>query len=171
MKEGIVRGSVFCVLLLMLLAACANGVATKSQATTTKTTPAITPTPTTSTQGVGAAGCHPPSMIKQTATGWPETQGTGQGMEIWALFFNDLKAGHDQKIVWRLTGAGDPHFTPIGPHGEQARVVFGPEAHDSSNWQHNGEEWGTGFNFPVAGCWDLHVTRGKATGDVWLNIK
>jgi hypothetical protein len=154
----------FCSILLIILTACSTDTATQQKATGT------TPT-ATAQQIVGAPDCKPPSAMRNSTTGLPESQGVGQGMEVWALWFNDLVATHDQKIVWRLTGSGDPQFTTTGPHGEKARVVFGPEEHGSSNWHHNGDEWGTGFNFSVSGCWNLHVTRGQATGDVWVLLK
>lgn len=152
----------FYALLLMVLTACSADAAAQQKAM--RATP-------TAQQVVGAPGCKPPSAMQHSTTGFPESQGVGQGMEIWALWFNDLAATHDQKIVWRLTGSGDPQFTTTGPHGEKARVVFGPEGHGSSSWHHNGDEWGTGFNFPVSSCWNLHVTRGQATGDVWVLLK
>jgi hypothetical protein len=154
----------FYALLFIVLTACSTSAATQPKATGT------TPTATTR-QVIGAPGCKPPSAIDNSATGLPESRGVGKGMEIWALWFNDRVATHDQKIVWRMTGSGDPQFTTTGPHGEKARVVFGPEEHGSSNWHHNGDEWGTGFNFPVSGCWNLHVTRGQATGDIWVMLK
>jgi len=164
--------------LLLLLVACANGPGTTANNSTVKATDtakvvtAVLPSPTsTSAQGVGAANCRPPSAITKSSIGLSETQGTGRGMEVWALLFGDMKARQDQKIVWRLTGEGDPQFTTIGPQGEHARVVFGPELHDGSNWHRPGEEWGTGFNFQTAGCWDLHVVRGKTAGDVWIVVK
>lgn len=164
--------------LLLLLAACANGPGTTANNGTpeatnrTKAVTVVSPSPTPpSAQRMGAANCRPPSAITKSSVGLPEAQGTGRGMEVWALVFGNMKARQDQKIVWRLTGDGDPQFTTIGPHGEHAHVVFGPEPHDSSNWNRPGEEWGTGFNFQTAGCWDLHVVRGKAAGDVWVVVK
>jgi hypothetical protein len=161
--------------LLLLLVACSNDASTAASngaAKTTRSATAMLPPPTaTSTQGARVADCKPASAITKASIGLPEIQGTGRGMEIWALLFGDLKVNHDQKIVWRLTGDGDPQFTTTGPQGEHARVVFGPTAHGSSNWQRPGDEWGIGFNFQAAGCWDLHVSRGKAIGDVWLIIK
>jgi hypothetical protein len=175
-RSGHLRYGWYCCVLAalhLLIVACSNG----TEATTSKVTPQATKAVTatvltaTSTQGVGAAGCKPASAIMNSAIGLPEIRGTGRGMEVWALLFGDLKARNDQKIVWRLTGEGDPQFTTVGPQGEHARVVFGPTAHGSSNWQRPGDEWGIGFNFQMAGCWDLHVSRGKAVGDVWLIIK
>jgi hypothetical protein len=34
-----------------------------------------------------------------------------------------------------------------------------------------GREYGTGFNFPVAGCWDVHVTQGAMKGDVYVVVE
>ena len=153
--------------LLIVLTACSTGaVPTKNNAVVK-----VTATQAQS-QGVGVSGCQPASAIASWQGGGPEeTQGTGRGMEVWALLFNDLKASSDQKIVWRLTGTGSPQFTTLGPEGQHARLVFGPNAHVGSSWDRPGQEWGIGFNFQTKGCWDLHVTRGNAIGDVWLIIK
>jgi hypothetical protein len=68
-----------------------------------------------------------------------------------------------------MTGTGDLKLIALGPQGQQVRPTFGPEFHLGSNWtDHPGEEWGSGFNFPVPGCWDIHATRDDASGDVLL---
>jgi hypothetical protein len=95
--------------------------------------------------------------------------------EVWALLeaTNGLpvKQGSPLKIVWRMTGTGDFHLIAIGPQGQHLPPSWGPEAHGGSNWDRPGDEWGTGFDsLPVAGCWDFHVTRDNASGDVWLVI-
>src|SRR6516225_6007636 len=133
--------------LLLLLVACSNGAGATASSVTAETTKTATTTllAATVTQGVGKPGCRPASTMMTSAVGGPEAQGTGRGMEVWALFFGDLKVKHDQKIVWRLTGDGEPQFTTIGPEGGHARVVFGPTAHSGSNWQRPGDEWGIGF--------------------------
>ena len=154
---------------LIVLTACSTGAAPTKSNVVVKPTAKATAVPS---QGVGASGCKPASAIAQSAGGGPEeTQGTGRGMAVWALLFNDLKASSDQKIVWRLTGNGNPQFTTVGPEGQHARLVFGPTAHSGSSWDRPGQEWGLGFNFQTKGCWDLHVTRGNTIGDVWLVIK
>jgi hypothetical protein len=74
------------------------------------------------------------------------------------------------KIVWRITGSGFFDIVALGPHGMKVPPSQGPTRHLGSNWNRPGDEWGTVFTFPVAGCWDLHVTRDNAFGDVWLKI-
>jgi hypothetical protein len=74
------------------------------------------------------------------------------------------------KIVWRMTGSGDFTIVALGPSGMKIPPSQGPIKHLGSDWNRPGDEWGTVFTFPVAGCWDLHATRGNAFGDVWLEI-
>jgi hypothetical protein len=32
------------------------------------------------------------------------------------------------------------------------------------------DEWGSSFIFPVAGCWDIHASRGNLSGDILLMV-
>jgi len=69
-----------------------------------------------------------------------------------------------------MTGSGDMQIMAQGPDGKSVRpdwLTF----HTGSNWPRPGAEWGTGFTLPVAGCWDFHVHRDDAVGDVWLVVK
>ncbi|HKF38789.1 MAG TPA: hypothetical protein VKB35_17980 [Ktedonobacteraceae bacterium] len=75
------------------------------------------------------------------------------------------------KIVWRMTGSGSFTVVALGPQGMNVPPSQGPIAHLGSNWNRPGDEWGTVFYFPVAGCWDLHATRGTSSGDVWLVVQ
>lgn len=121
---------------------------------------------------LGAPGCHPPSPLDKSNLGFPEAQATTQAMDLWALFLGGLPlVKRDAKIIWRLGPSfGDPiHIVGLGPHGQEIQPLF-LERHGGSNWTRPGEEYGTGFYFPVAGCWDLHVTDGSAVGDVWLIV-
>lgn len=158
-----------CSLLLMLLAACSTN-SSVSSSVTKKSSPVPSPTAVSRTP-LGAPGCQPPSSIQ--SQGIPETQGTATGVQLWALFFAPIPIHPRQeiKIVWRMTGSGSFHLTTHGPHGISAQPTFGPEAHGGSTWNRPGDEWGTGFIFPTAGCWDLHATRGTASGDVWLIVQ
>jgi hypothetical protein len=79
-----------------------------------------------------------------------------------------LPVGKEVKIVWRMTGSGPLRITATRSDGMSARRTFGPEEHTGSNWNRPGDEWGTGFVFPEAGCWDLHLARTLGSGDVWL---
>jgi len=160
-----------CSLLLVLLAACSASSPSSSQVA--KGSPQDS-TPTKSLAApLGAPGCQPPSSLHTSAAKFPEVQGTATGVQLWALLFTVplVSPGKEIKIVWRMTGAGPLHLSTRGPRGTQARLTFGPEEHGGSNWNRPGDEWGTGFIFPVVGCWDLHATRGSASGDVWLVVQ
>src|SRR5450755_65841 len=157
-----------CSLILMLLAACSTNSPVSSSVTKGSSPIAVQGAP------LGAPGCQPPSPIHAASSqGLPETQGTAMGAQLWALFFAGMPIHPKQeiKIVWRMTGSGSFHLSTHGPHGMSARPTFGPEEHGSSNWNRPGDEWGSGFIFPVAGCWNLHATRGTASGDVWLMVQ
>lgn len=121
------------------------------------------------TQGLlGQPGCNPPSPID----GGNEVEGTSANAELWALLFapTPIHAGDAVKIVWRMTGSGAFHIGGTGPAGTAAPLTFGPDGPRGSSWTRPGEEWGTGFVFPTAGCWDMHAVRGTLTGDVWLPV-
>jgi hypothetical protein len=93
------------------------------------------------------------------------------GVSLWALFFADLKRGQEIKIVWRMTGAGDLSMRATGPGGAMTTPVWGPESHGGSTWRKPGDEWGTGWVFPAAGCWVVHATRSQSgTADLALRI-
>jgi hypothetical protein len=79
----------------------------------------------------------------------------------------------EDKTVWRLDGPntfGTPTFALIGPAGQTGRLNWGPAYHNSSSWNRPGQEFGTGLVFPSAGCWDVHVTLGQLTGDVYVEV-
>jgi hypothetical protein len=92
--------------------------------------------------------------------------------ELWALlFFDKAQANKEEKIVWRITGTGEP-FDVMAQHEDGTIIppIWGPEFHDSSNWERPGDEWGTGFNFPQPGCWTLTVTLGATVGEIRLDV-
>lgn len=120
--------------------------------------------------------CLPPSPLESnSAGGFPEVQGAASGGQLWGLIMANeglpLQASSDIKIVWRMTGSGSLTITTFGPNGATAPLTFGREEHSSSNYDRPGDEWGTGFDFPVAGCWQIHAARGDLAGDVWLLIE
>ncbi len=82
------------------------------------------------------------------------------------------KAGVEDKTVWRLNGpsVGSPTFSLMGPANESGHLNWGPEAHGGSSWNRPGVEFGTGLVFPTPGCWDVHVTLGRLTGDVYVIV-
>lgn len=131
---------------------------------------AETPSPTMPIGPLGATGCMPPSPIQPAVVAGPEIEGTSANASLWVLLFQPLTTGQDIKMAWRMTGSGRLHLVAIGSQGQQVRPDWGPEAHLSSNWNRPGDEWGAGFTFSVAGCWDMHATRDDTSGDVWLEI-
>ena len=101
-------------------------------------------------------------------------RGTARNAELWGLIMSTsgilVKARQEVKFVWRMTGSGPLHIAAYSPGGQHIAPVWGPEEHGGSNWRRPGDEWGTGFNFSIPGCWNIHFTRDQAAGDVWLQV-
>ncbi len=107
------------------------------------------------------------------AIGAPVIQGLGDGVQAFAMIEASSIPPHvgDQiKVVWRLTGSGTPTFSTDGPDSRKASLLFGPQSHEGSNWNEPGDEWGTGFEFPSPGCWQIAVARGSGSAKIWLAI-
>jgi hypothetical protein len=123
---------------------------------------------------LGSASCAPSANFHgwKAADGFPETGLDTKGGSVWALFFAPLPptAGKEIKVVWRMTGTGAFVFRVTDAERKLVAPAWGPEGHRSSNWTHPGDEVGTGFNFPHAGCWDIHVARSEVSADLWLNV-
>ncbi len=112
-----------------------------------------------------------------------DVQAASRDMEVWALFFatySGLAPGEpvfvlkDQeiKIVWRATGDGDAEFRALGPDGASTSPIWGPDAHSGSTWDsHPGDEWGTGWVFPEAGCWSLELRRGESLAYLDVEVR
>ncbi len=154
-----------CLMIIIALSACSTNSPTP-QLMMKQATPVATPM-------LGATGCRPPSPIARSTLGIPEIPGTPgeKGVELWALLFNTVPFSVHQevKIVWRMTGDDDLQVVGLGPGGTRISPKW-ITYHPGSNWNRPGAEWGTGFVFPKAGCWDLHATRGSSIGDVWVLI-
>ena len=164
----------FCLFLLVtLLTACSTSSPTSSPPAAQNLTPVLSPTITGPTTP-GLKNCQPASPIDHSSLRIPEVQGTATNAELWGLIMSTSgvppRANTMVKIVWRITGSGFFDIVALGPHGMKVPPSQGPTRHLGSNWNRPGDEWGTVFTFPVAGCWDLHVTRDNAFGDVWLKI-
>jgi hypothetical protein len=113
--------------------------------------------------------CQPATAFVATTTpGQPEARA---GTDAWALLFNrpPFKAGAPMKIAWHIAGTGSFVARAYSPGGRQAPPDW-LEPHGASNWDRPGNEWGTGFTLPSAGCWDIHVSRGSSFGDVWIDV-
>ena len=133
------------------------------------------PTPTVS--GPGTLSTTRPATnasICPPAQGPAGDQGAATDSTMFALFFVDTSgwvAGKEIKVVWRMTGSGDLTMTAAGPDGRTITPVWGPEPHTSSTFNRPGDEWGTGWVFPVAGCWAFHATRtGGQTGVLAVRV-
>ena len=130
-------------------------------------------------QSAGAAAVTYPAVAscslartRPSNSGFPEVRGVGsRGVTLWALLFYTppAVAGTDLKIVLKMTGTGSFRVRALGPGGMVVRHRW-IEPHGGSNWNRPGDEWGTGWRLPVAGCWRLHATRGRGSGEVWLKV-
>lgn len=149
--------------LSLTLGACSTG---SIHAVTVKATPTVLAIYLGS---IGQPRCTPAAVFHG---GIPEAGfDTPQG-SLWMLVFGPLppSAGHDIKIVWRMTGSGDLAIRATDADGIESKPTWGPEGHGSSSWVHPGAEVGIGFNFPHAGCWNIHLARLDTTGDAWVTV-
>lgn len=171
MAPGKVLHASATVLLSALASACTQAAA--GHASALPTAIQVSPTPVPTMGLLGAAGCRPASPPGAFAG---EVYGTTTDGTVWAWFMAAYppQAGVSDKTIWRLDGPGisaaAPTFFLVGPASQTAHLDWGPAFHDSSNWNRPGDEYGTGLLFPAAGCWDVHVTVGQVTGDVYVVV-
>ena len=87
------------------------------------------------------------------------------------LFPNDgkLTVAGQNKIVWRMTGTGDLSIEAVGPGGRTVKPTW-LEPHGESSFRRPGEEWGTGWAFPVGGCWTFKATRTVGSGELTVRV-
>jgi len=114
-----------------------------------------------------------PFKIGQDTGGLPEIQGRSETQTLWALLFPyhlPVWSDEDLKIVLRMTGNGKFSVAAQHTDGTVIQPIFGPEPHGGSSWHRPGDEWGTGFHFPEAGCWRILVQYGTDTGEVDLLV-
>ena len=124
---------------------------------------------------IGTAGCKPAASFHSLgggSDGLPEAGMDTTKGSIWALFFNPIPppANQEIKVVWRMTGAGDFTFQVSDTEGTTVPLVWGPELHGSSSWNHPGDEVGTGLKFPHSGCWQIHIAKPAVDADLWLEV-
>jgi hypothetical protein len=160
--EGMVRTAACTAIVVWLTIACSSSSYVSNSVKTS---------PTVSIGGflgsLGKLGCAPPATIEGSETGLDSKRGS-----FWALFFSPVppSAGKEIKVVWRMTGSGAFTFRISDAGGKTVPLAWGPQGHHGSNWNHPGDEVGTGFNFPHRGCWDIHVARLETYGDLWLEV-
>lgn len=94
------------------------------------------------------------------------------GGEAWALPFGPVPAKVDTewKLVWRITGTGELEVSATDPEGGSHEPIDGPIAHESSNFDRPGDEWGTFFRFPTPGCWKVIARRGTTEATLTLRV-
>jgi hypothetical protein len=173
--NGAVRGrpavAVVTIVLVGILAACTRSAESAQPAKRATATTSAAPR---NSHALGAPGCRPASPVTLFSSFLPQVKGTGHGASLWGLlmFPHALPArvGDHEKIVWRMTGTGLLTLRAIAPDGKHHRLAWGPEAHQSSNWDKPGAEWGAGYVFTAPGCWDLRAIRAGATADVWISV-
>jgi hypothetical protein len=159
-------------LLLLLCALLAlSGCQDDSEAARSTSDTGRQPATQTATGPVDGVECQNPSPAKELAEGSGppmEVRGEAEGAELWALVFGNLPLRADKrvKIVWRMTGSGPLKLGAEGPDGERIRPAEEPQEHAGSTWHRPGEEWGSVFVFPKAGCWTVRATRGPMRGEV-----
>lgn len=121
---------------------------------------------------LGAPGCNPPSPLEGNETeGTPAGQVTSAFGQFQGVDPSRLRADSTtNKLVVRLDGIGDLRAMLRTPAGEERALDWGPEAHLSSNYARPGDEWGTGFSFPIPGCWELVLERDNGSASFWLEI-
>ncbi|WP_213452811.1 hypothetical protein [Rhizomonospora bruguierae] len=137
--------------------------------------PEAPPPSTTEAPSPTIAGPVPGQECPTTPQAAPEAHGGGPGTDLWALFFfregeGPLRRDAEIKVVWRMTGAGDLTMTATGPNGAVTGPAWGPESHGGSTWKRPGDEWGTGWTFPAAGCWTITARR-ATTGTASLVVR
>jgi hypothetical protein len=120
----------------------------RSPAVRTEVVDEIVPGPT-------RAQCTAQPKPAPGAGGMQEIGGTG----LYGLLFTEypIQKRTEAKIAWRVAGSGPTDIIAEGPGGRALKPLWGPEAHTGSNWDRPGTEWGTGFRFPSAGCWQVVV--------------
>lgn len=98
-----------------------------------------------------------------------DTKGHAPRASLYAL---DLvaTAGHQTKIVWRMTGTGDLQMFAENAAGTRVTPDWMQQHTLGSSWSRPGDEWGTGWTFPTAGCWRVFAIRETVAGDAWFTV-
>jgi hypothetical protein len=103
-----------------------------------------------------APACSHATNLSPSGTRVPSTGGSIWGLALGAV---PPAVGDELKIVWRVTGRGPLRVTFTDPAGARRPLVFGPELHTASTFEHPGQEWGTGFRFDRGGCFTIRLAR------------
>ena len=115
--------------------------------------------------------CVPSPMTIDEPSGYPEIEFPASEGTLWALLETpggELHAGTPAHILWKMTnGRGDIRLTAIHESGVRTGPSYGPISREyRSKWEHEGQEWGSEFDFPLPGCWRIVVSRRLIPEDV-----
>ncbi len=101
-----------------------------------------------------------------------EVEGRGVNVSLWMLVEGawPIRVGQASKLIVRMTGRGALQLSAVGPNGERLRPQDGPNVHEGSDWARPGDEWGSGWTFPTAGCWTVKGRRDGNDGSVALIV-
>lgn len=94
------------------------------------------------------------------------------GLDGWVLLLGGTPLSVDEpvKVIWKVGSGSEPGMVGVGPRGEEIEPMFLNEQ-GGSPWDRPGDlEWGTGWTFPQASCWELRVTRGDASAGVEVPV-
>jgi len=166
---------------IALLAGCGTGAPGPSAVTPSATSSssasasAGSPAPAPSLGTPGAAGCAPPSPTAlEPVSGYTEVQGTAPaGTSVYGLIMSPFPlaaSNTTSKFVWRITGTGDLNVTIKRPDGKAGQLAWGPDGHEDSTYNRQGDEWGTGIILNAPGCWELTFERGGVQSAVYLVV-
>jgi hypothetical protein len=156
--------------LLVVVAGCSSPVVEDQSA------PAAVPTASPAPQmddptPPASSDCPASAEFPAYQNNLPEMQGVGHDATLFGLFFSPRAvAGQPIKVVWRMTGDGDLAMRATGPGGRKLRPAWGSEAHSASSYHRPGDEWGTGWTFPSAGCWTIEATRRTGTATIAIRV-
>lgn len=137
-------------------------------------------------RAVDGDGC----VADQFASGPPNEDARASSaadLEVWALFVQPASSatpgspvvltlsrtdtgGLGTKIVWRATGDGPFSVSAVGPGG-RVETPYSQEQHSGSEWRRPGQEWGTGWEIPRAGCWTFTARRGDASAVISVEFR
>ncbi|WP_346960484.1 hypothetical protein [uncultured Arthrobacter sp.] len=120
------------------------------------------------------AECASPSRIVKSAVNGTEVEGSSKdGITLYGQDQSEgflLASDTEKKIVWRISGSGQPAVTVTRPGGDESGLAWGPEFHSSSNYARPGDEYGTALVVDQPGCWNIKFTRDSRTANVWLQV-
>lgn len=155
----------------VFLVACSSGHAISSRAPTPR--PVTTVTPTASVAAWVQPNCAT-TRFAPSDVGLPEAAGIAPSPnQFWSLVFGSVPVprGQDVKIAYRMTGSGALRLVADGPAHLQVAPDW-QEMHGGSNWTaHPGDEWGAGFTFSRAGCWEIVAVRGTLVGRIGIPVQ